>query len=209
MTDLGTMIAPKTDQLNADSLIAGPITIRVTKVTASGAKDQPISISYEGDDGKPYKPCLSMRRVLVQVWGKDGSAYVGRRMTLYRDQNVQFGGEKVGGIRISHMDGIDSPVTLALTVTRGSRKPYVVQVLRDDSATKKAAKPEASIPERIAAVKKALREADTQAGVAQVRKNAQGLLNDLDREPADLKEDLLLELEARQAELEAAAKERK
>jgi hypothetical protein len=33
-----------------------------------------------------------MRRILVGVWGKDASKYVGRSMTLYRDPAVAFGG---------------------------------------------------------------------------------------------------------------------
>lgn len=130
MADLSQTIVPKSDQLNADDLIAGPKTITITRVSAAASSaDQPVAISYEGDDGKPYKPCKSMRRVLVHLWGRDGAAYAGRRMTLYRDPAVRFGGIEVGGIRISHMSHIDGPKTLALTATRGSRKPYSVQPL--------------------------------------------------------------------------------
>jgi len=127
--DLRQTITPKSDQLNADDLIAGPITVRVTRVSLCEDPDQPVAISFEGDGGKPYKPCLSMRRVLVSVWGPDGSAYVGREMTLYRDEKVRFGGVEVGGIRISHMSAIDKPVTIPLTVTRGVRRPYQVKPL--------------------------------------------------------------------------------
>jgi hypothetical protein len=130
MTDLSMTIAPKSDQINADDLIAGPITITVTRVSADpSAPEQPVSINFEGDSGKPYKPCKSMRRVLVAVWGKDGAAYPGRSMTLYRDADVQFGGIKVGGIRISHMSDIAAPITMALTATRANRKPYTVKPL--------------------------------------------------------------------------------
>ena len=129
MTDLSQTIAPKSDQLNADDLIGGPRTIRVTNVSKMREPDQPIAINFEGDGGKPYKPGKSMRRVLVRVWGNDGMAYVGRRMTLYRDDNVQFGGVAVGGIRISHMSDITSAVTMALTVTRANRKPFTVKPL--------------------------------------------------------------------------------
>lgn len=131
MTDLSSTIAPKSDQLNADDLIAGPKTVRVMKVSAcAGSADQPIAIYFKGDNNKPYKPCKSMRRVLFQVWGRDGDAYVGREMTLFRDANVQFGGIAVGGIRISHMSHIEEPITLALTATRASRKLYTVQPLK-------------------------------------------------------------------------------
>jgi len=129
MIDMDKTIVPKSDQMNADDLIGGKtITITVTKV--SGAEgEQPIAIHYEGDKGKPYKPGKSMRRVLRQVWGRDGHAYVGRSMTLYRDPDVKFGGIAVGGIRISHMSHIDGPVTMPLTATKGSKKLFTVQPL--------------------------------------------------------------------------------
>lgn len=129
MTNLLATIVPKSDQLNADDLIGRSLTITVTKVSLCSEADQPIAVHYEGDGGKPYKPCKSMRRVMVHVWGPDGAQFAGRRMTLYRDDEVRFGNAPVGGIRISHMSGIDRDVTMALTATRASRKPYVVRPL--------------------------------------------------------------------------------
>lgn len=135
MTDLSQTIIPKSDQLNSDDLIVGPMTVRITKVSASpSSPEQPVSIFFEGDDGKPYKPCKSMRRVLVSAWGSDGSKYPGRSMTLYRDPAVKWGGIEVGGIRISHLSDIAESLTLALTATRASRKPYTVAVLRSKAA---------------------------------------------------------------------------
>ena len=133
MTNIMATIAPKSDQLNADDLIGRELTIKVARVSLCGEPDQPVAIHYEGDGGKPYKPCKSMRRVMVHVWGGDGNAYVGRRMTLYRDDKVQFGGMAVGGIRISHMSDIDNAVTMALTATRASRKPFTVKPLPPDA----------------------------------------------------------------------------
>lgn len=128
MTDMTKTIAPKSDQMNADDLISGPITIKVTKVSLL-AGEQPVGINYEGDNGKPYKPCKSMRRVLVTIWGSDGNAYVGRSMTLYRDEKVQFGGAAVGGIRISHLSHLNEPRTMALTASKANRKPFTVKPL--------------------------------------------------------------------------------
>lgn len=128
--NMAAFTAPKTDQANYDDFIAGPRTITITAVKANeGAKEQPISIYFVGDDNKPYKPCLSMRRVMVHVWGPDAKNYIGRSITLYGDPNVVFGGLKVGGIRISHMSNMDKPVTLALTATRSKRAPFSVQPL--------------------------------------------------------------------------------
>lgn len=134
--DLTQTIAPKSDQLNADDLIAGEKTITITQVSKSNTPDQPVAIGFEGDNGKPYKPCKSMRRVLVQVWGKDGQSYVGKSLTLYRDTSVKFGGVDVGGIRISHMSDIDKPITMALTASKTIRKPFTVQPLKVEAQKK-------------------------------------------------------------------------
>jgi hypothetical protein len=156
MTDLSTTITPKSDQLNADDLITEPKTIRVTKVSACpGSAEQPIAIYFEGDNGKPYKPCKSMRRVLVQVWGRNGAEYVGRRMTLFRDPTVQFGGVAVGGIRISHMSEIDRPMSLMLTASRASRKPYTVEPLTAEKTS--------PLAERVANFKKFLKDSPNSA----------------------------------------------
>jgi hypothetical protein len=126
--DISSTLAPKSNQFNADDLIAGPVTITVSKVSAGNA-EQPVAIHFEGDNGKPWYPCKSMRRVLVAAWGADASAYIGRRITLYRDPEVSYGGIKVGGIRISHLSDLDNPLSIALTVTRQKRAPYKVQPL--------------------------------------------------------------------------------
>lgn len=125
--DLSKTIIPKSDQLNADDLIAGPRTIRISAVR-EGSAEQPVAINYDGDNGRPYKPSKSMRRVLVAMWGSDGAAYVGKRVTLYRDPDIKFGGDPVGGIRISHAD-IPQPVAMALTEKRGKRSQYRVEPL--------------------------------------------------------------------------------
>lgn len=133
--DMSKTIAPKSDQINADDLIGGPMTIKISRVSGNeGNADQPVNVFFDGDGGKPFRPCKQMRRVMVAIWGADASQYVGRSMTLYRDPSVTFGGMQVGGIRISHMSGIDKPQTMALTVTRASRKPFTVHPLQAPKA---------------------------------------------------------------------------
>lgn len=128
--DMAQHIAPKTDQLNSDDLIAGPRTIVVTRVKETGNKEQPVNIFFEGDNGKPWKPCKSMRRVLTFVWGNRGSGYVGKSMTLFRDPAVLWAGKPVGGIRISHMEGLEKTITMALTANDKGRVQYEVLPLR-------------------------------------------------------------------------------
>lgn len=126
--DITSTLEAKSAQLNTDDLIAGPRTITITKVSA-GSTEQPVAVSFDGDQGKPWYPCKSMRRVLVAAWGPDASQYVGRRVTLFRDPAVTYGGIQVGGIRISHLSHLDGPLSIALTVTRQKRAPYKVQPL--------------------------------------------------------------------------------
>jgi len=129
ITDLTPMTTPKSDQINADDLIGGPITVTVERVVA-GPAEQPIEIRLL--ECKPYRPGKSMARVLSSAWGKDPRQWPQpARMTLYRDPDVMFGGVKVGGIRISHLSGITQPLSLALTVTRGKRTPHRVEPLVD------------------------------------------------------------------------------
>lgn len=128
--DMGDFIAPKSNQLNADDLISGPRTIRIIRVSGTGNGDQPVAVHFDGDDGRPYLPCKSMRRVLVAAWGKDATQYVGRSMTIYRDPKVAFGGMEVGGIRISHMSHLDKTLSLALTAAKAKRALYRVEPLK-------------------------------------------------------------------------------
>lgn len=121
-------IVPKSDQINADDLIGQSLTITVNEVKFSGGQEQPVSMYFDGS-GKAFRPCKSMCRVLVAIWGPDAKEYVGRSMTLYRDPTVKWGGMEVGGIRISHMTHMEAPVTMALTATKGARKPYTVRPL--------------------------------------------------------------------------------
>jgi hypothetical protein len=128
MNDMSQAIIPKSDQINADDLIAGPMTITITGVTVIGGQEQPVAIQF-AESGKVYRPCKSMSRVLVAAWGPDANAYAGRSLTLYRDPKVKWGGMEVGGIRISHMTNIDRELTLMLTMTKQNRAPHKVKVL--------------------------------------------------------------------------------
>jgi hypothetical protein len=128
MTDenwLAKTIVPKSDQLNADDLIAGPITVTVEEVVQRESAEQPVEIRVAGY--RPYKPCKSMRRLLIAVWGTRAADWVGRKLTLVCDPSVTWGGVAVGGIRVHAMSHIDAPFTMALTATRGKRKPVTVQ----------------------------------------------------------------------------------
>lgn len=129
VTNLRSTIIPKSDQLNADQLIGGPMTVTVSDVRVSSSEDQPVIVHYSGENGRPYKPCKTMRKVLIFAWGEDGRQWVGRSMTLYHDASVRFGGSEVGGIRISHMTDIEKAITVSLTATKGKKAMHTIQPL--------------------------------------------------------------------------------
>lgn len=147
VSNLRDTIVAKSDQLNADDLLGGTKTITVAAVKRSNSPDQPVAVHFQGDDGKPYKPCKSMRKVLIFAWGENGADWVGRSMTLFNDPEVKFGGIKVGGIRISHLSHIERDIAISLTATKGKKAPITIKKLaaakQQAPATKPADEPEA------------------------------------------------------------------
>lgn len=127
--DMTDSIAPKSDQLNYEDFLDGPKTVTITKVT-KGSAEQPYSFHLAESD-RPFKPSKTVRRIIVACWGKETETYVGRRMTLFGDPSVKWAGQEVGGIRVSHLSNIDKRQTLTLSVTKGQRRPHVIEPLRD------------------------------------------------------------------------------
>jgi len=128
--DLSQSIEPNSAQVNAEDFLSGARTVTITSVEA-GTSEQPVFIHTREFEGRTWRPSKTMRRVLVEAWGKDSSVYVGRRARLYRNPDVKFGGAAVGGIQIEALSNIDKPLSVALMVTRGKRAPFVVQPLPD------------------------------------------------------------------------------
>jgi hypothetical protein len=127
--DLAESIAPRSDQVNADDLVGGPITYTIREVR-QGAAEQPFDFMLVETD-RAYRPSKTMRRLIVAAWGSDANAYAGRRLTLYREPSIKFGGATVGGIRISHMSHIPSRVSEKFQTTRGKRETFTVDPLPD------------------------------------------------------------------------------
>lgn len=155
-------IQAKSDQLNAVDLVAGPIDVVIESVS-EGTADQPWVMKLKGNC-QPYKPCKSMRRVIVACWGTKAASWVGRSMRLYCDPTTKWAGEEVGGIRISHLSHIDRPMVVHLNESRGKKKPWTVQPLVIDTET------------RVAAVIAALEKCTDQASIDKVLEKASKLL---------------------------------
>lgn len=131
ITDMSPVIEPKSDQINADDFVAGPMTFKIERVDINPGTEQPVSITL-ADEKRVWRPCKTASRCLVTVWGPDAKAYVGRSVTLYRDPKVKWGGLEVGGIRVSHMSHMDAPATIMLTASKANRRPTVIKPLTAD-----------------------------------------------------------------------------
>jgi hypothetical protein len=128
--DMSDTIAPKSDQLDAVDLLGGDRTFTIERVTRNN-DEQPFNFHLSGFP-RPWRPNLSMRRVLMACWGPDAATYVGRRVTLYCDPDVEFGGAAVGGTRIRALSHLSKPKAVPLLVKRGRSAMFTVKPLADE-----------------------------------------------------------------------------
>ena len=133
LTPIEQVIAPVSDRLCSDDLIAGPRTIKFTEVRAIEGErgKKQFRIRFEGDNGRPWYPCKTMARAMVLAWSiTEEDQMVGRLVTVYRDPDVDFGDKKgIGGVRISHMSNLPSAAMMKLTVSQGKKGQFTFQPL--------------------------------------------------------------------------------
>ena len=126
------MLVGKSDQLDNADLLAGPRDFTITAVIKRPG-DQPLEITLAEYD-RPWRPGLTMRRLLAHIWGKEGDVFVGRRVRLYRDPDVSFGKDKTGGTRLSHASHIERRVTVSLPTSKGKFGAFTVEPLTEVAA---------------------------------------------------------------------------
>ena len=128
--DIRAAIKPKSDQLNFENFIAGSQTFTVAKVTP-GDRDHPVFIHMVECPATPYKPSKGMLKCIAspEGWGDKSSKWNGKQVTLYGDPTVKYGGVEVGGIKVSHLSGIESDYETLISERRGVRKPHMIRLL--------------------------------------------------------------------------------
>jgi hypothetical protein len=134
--DMTQYIKAKSDQLNADDLMGGPITVQIIGVKETGSKEQPILVEISGGH-QPWKPCKTERRILVALWEGRTSAYVSRSVKLFRDPTAVFQGKQVGGVRIEALSDIEGDAKIMVTESRGKKKERLIKRLVIESTTEK------------------------------------------------------------------------
>ena len=130
MLDVSGTILSKSDQLNASDLIGNEMILTVSNVNLVSSPDQPMVVNWEGDEGRAYKPCKSMRRVLVGLWGKDASQWIGRSIGVYNEPTVKWAGKEEGGIRIKSLSHIDKNKSVTTSESKHKKTTYLISALQ-------------------------------------------------------------------------------
>jgi len=130
ITDLAQLTVPDSEQLNADDLIGGARIFTISRISrgrpGKAKGSQPMNIALVEFVRGPWRPCLTMRRVLMELWGPRPTEWAdGARVELYRDASVTFGDDLVGGFRIARMSHLAEAEHLVIVTTaRGRRTTY-------------------------------------------------------------------------------------
>lgn len=123
------LASKKSDQLNADDLIVGHKTIKITDVEIDPNAEQRFIVHYEGEDGRPWKPALTVARQLARLLGDSESKWIGHHVELYRDESVKWAGEEVGGIRINAIDTVTKVTQFNQRMGRSGYKKVIIHPL--------------------------------------------------------------------------------
>lgn len=134
MDDIADTLAPKSNQLDNIDLVAGPRIFTVESVDVDRMAEQSVTIHLAEFD-RPWKPAVTMRRVLAECWGLRSAGWVGKRVELYREPDVTYGKETPGGTRIKRVSGITSRKVVDIMLTRGRMGKYTVEPLPDAPAS--------------------------------------------------------------------------
>ncbi len=135
MNDFVKFCEAKSDQMNNVDLIGANRIIKITKVKVTATGKQDCTIWFEGDNGKPWKPCKTMGRILMEAWGENIQNFVGKSVELFRDPDATFGLNIVGGIRIRALSDVKEDFTTSVVVSRGQTKPVrIKKLITADSA---------------------------------------------------------------------------
>lgn len=131
--DITDALAPKSDQLDAIELV-NPRTFTIDTGSRLGNREGQAVVEIRlVDFPRVWRPSKGMLDAIVAIWGTNAAQWAGQTVTLYNDREVTFGKDKVGGVRIAAMSGIDKPTTVQIRGRgQGARKvPWQVQPIAD------------------------------------------------------------------------------
>jgi len=107
MANVKQAMQSKSDQLNYVDVGNGSLIALIESVHVTNSDQQPVTITFAGCNGKPYKPNKGMIRVLAGAWGEESDYWVGKTIKITGDPTVKWGGEEVGGLVVGALSDID------------------------------------------------------------------------------------------------------
>ena len=120
-----------------DLIIHGKFTGTITRVEQKKIYDGQDGIVIEfRESQKPFVPCLTVRKLLAAFMPKELDKWPGIRLELFADQSVQFGGQKVGGVRLSAASCLTAPFSMSVCAARGRRAIITVMPLQQQKLEK-------------------------------------------------------------------------
>lgn len=147
MANFMQTLEAKSDQLNATDIMGIDLVIRIRDAQLTGSKDQPLSVYFEGDNSRPWKPSKGMRRVLAAAWGAETENLIGKSAMLHFDPTVKYAGKEVGGIRIKALSDIDKRgIVVVETINRQNRVQLKIEYLNTERPAYPAEKFNAALP---------------------------------------------------------------
>ena len=142
--DISDLIAPKSDQLNGDDFVTGPVDVTILAAKRSGTPQQPVWLTVSGYD-RPWKPCKTTLRLMAEAWKTTKTQeWVGKSARLFRDPSVVYGGKEVGGIRVSHLSHIERGFATPVSISKAVKRVWKIDVLPAQPLAVEAPKPAAS-----------------------------------------------------------------
>lgn len=133
--NISDTLAPNSTRVNADDLITRPVVVTIQAVRRTEDAKAPLAIDLAEFPGRAWMPPVTVRRILAAVWGDETDVWIGRRVRLFNDERVAYGGKQTGGVRISHMSHMDEVKNLMLTATRGKKQSHRIEPLPDSTPT--------------------------------------------------------------------------
>ena len=106
MANVKQAMQSKSDQLNYVDVGNGSLIALIESVHVTNSDQQPITITFAGCNGKPYKPNKGMIRVLAGAWGEESDYWVGKTIKITGDPTVKWAGEEVGGLVVGALSDI-------------------------------------------------------------------------------------------------------
>jgi hypothetical protein len=130
MANFMQTLEAKSDQLNATDIMGIDLVIRIRDAVLTNSKEQPLSVYFDGDNNRPWKPSKGMRRVLAAGWGAETENLIGKSVKLHFDPSVKYAGKEVGGIRVKAMSHIDQRgIVIVEAINRQQRIPLHIAFL--------------------------------------------------------------------------------